>query len=196
MSAKNLNPEGYLATHDLKERGWTPALMTRFLGEHDDTRPNGIKMGRRRLPPVKLYREERVLEIERQDAFLAAQAKAADARERAERQRTERRERRARLLESVAQQFVPTIHPEPLRKGAKRKARAPYLPQVEEALSVLAPQIEKLTEAEENELRRLLLAQLDQALAEVYDWYAKPKPKPNATAEAQPSDWRTWDWDE
>ena len=70
------NPPGFLATQDLKERGWTPALITRFLREHDRTRPNGLKMGRRRLPPVKLYAEERVLDVERRDDFLAAQARA------------------------------------------------------------------------------------------------------------------------
>ena len=82
---KPVNPPGYLATQDLKERGWTPRLIERYLGLHDLTRENGLKMGRRRLPPVKLYLETRVDEAERDDAFLAAQAKAADARERAAR---------------------------------------------------------------------------------------------------------------
>ena len=75
-----LNPPGFLATQDLKDRGWTPTLITRFLGEHDGTRANGLRMGRRRLPPVKLYAEARVLEVERDDTFLAAQVRAADAR--------------------------------------------------------------------------------------------------------------------
>ncbi|MFD1730323.1 hypothetical protein ACFSC4_03200 [Deinococcus malanensis] len=47
---KPVNPEGFLATQDLKERGWTPPLIRRFLGEHDATRENGLRMGRRRLP--------------------------------------------------------------------------------------------------------------------------------------------------
>ncbi len=74
---------GFLATQDLRERGWTTRLIREFLGEHDAERPNGLKMGRRRLPPVKLYREERVSDAEREEAFLVAQGRAMEARERA-----------------------------------------------------------------------------------------------------------------
>src|SRR6476646_4173442 len=101
-ASMSLNPDGFLATQDLKDRGWTPALIARFLGEHDRTRPNGLKMGRRRLPPVKLYVEARVLDVERLDDFLAAQARAADARERSERSRAERRAKRQRQIEEAA----------------------------------------------------------------------------------------------
>ncbi len=205
-----INPPGFLATQDLKARGWTPAMIQKFLGEHDDTRLNGLKMGRRRLPPVKLYREERVNEAEREDDFLAAQARAADARERAARARETREARRAALLRSAAGSYVPTVHPEPLRKGATRKAREPYLAGLERTQSKLEREIaaasKPLGERETAQLRALLLEQLDLALSQVYDWFpapgeqkqtgAKKKPKSqDPQAGAQVSDWREWDWD-
>lgn len=196
------NPPGFLATQDLKERGWTPTLITRFLGEHDRTRPNGLKMGRRRLPPVKLYAEERVLEAERRDDFLAAQARAADARDRAARARETREQRRALLLESAAGSYHPVIHPEPLRRGAVRKAREPYLPALDRELDRIVREVGRVTERERSHLHGLLRGRLDLALASAYDWYPAPgregnqgagRPAHPATAKA--SDWRDWDWD-
>lgn len=198
---KPLNPEGYLATQDLKERGWTPRLIERFLGPHDLTRENGLKMGRRRLPPVKLYLETRVDEAEREDAFLAAQAKAADARERAAHNRERRLAKRQAVLLSAAESYTPSIHPEPLRKGAKNKARAPYLPELERVQRRLVRELASLkpalSEAETAHLHKLLLEKLDTALSEVYDWFPAPhQPQPKTgSGEAQASDWRTWDWD-
>ncbi|EYB66600.1 hypothetical protein DEIPH_ctg084orf0014 [Deinococcus phoenicis] len=196
---KPVNPPGFLATQDLKERGWTASLIARFLGGHDHERENGLKMGRRRLPPVKLYREERVQEAERDEAFLVAQARAADARERAERARATREARRAALLHAAAADYTSTIHPEPLRKGAVRKAREPYLPALEATLARLAREIGKLTPREEAELRALLLSRLHAALAAAYPWYPAPEDRPrekkNASQEAKPSDWREWEWD-
>ena len=192
-----LNPPGFLATQDLKERGWTPTLIRKFLGEHDQTRPNGLKMGRRRLPPVKLYREERVNEVERQDAFLAAQARAADARERAEGRRAEKLARRAAELRDAAESYVPVIHPEPLRKGSVRKARDPYLPGLEAVQERLLAGLGKVTEAEAATLAGLLRERLDLALSLVYPWYPSPhKESPTrGPTGAKPSDWREWDWD-
>lgn len=195
-----LNPAGFLATQDLKDRGWTPALIARFLGEHDSTRPNGLKMGRRRLPPVKLYREERIYEAERDDTFLAAQAKAADARERAERARATRQAKREALLYAAAAQYTPSINPEKLRKGATRKAREPYLKGLEREQKRLEREIGKVTERESLRLRELLQERLDEALAAVYDWFpspqqAKEKQAVKGSGEAKPSDWREWEWD-
>lgn len=192
---KPLTPPGFLATQDLKERGWTPGLIRKFLGEHDDTRPNGLKMGRRRLPPVKLYREERVLDAEREEAFLVGQARAADARARAERAREERATKRAALLDATAESYLPVIHPEPLRKGSVRKAREPYLPGLEDTLSRLVREIDKVTPREEAELRAGLMERLHTALAAAYPWYPAPQEKKPASREAKPSDWREWDWD-
>lgn len=197
---KPVTPPGFLATQDLKERGWTAGLIAKFLGQHDLTRENGLKMGRRRLPPVKLYREERVEAAEREEAFLVAQARAADARERAERARRTREAKRAAQLQAAAERYIPAIHPQPLRKGAVRQARAPYLPALEETLGRLTRELGKVTAWEEATLRALLLARLDAALAAAYPWYPAPgEPTPSAEKsarrEAKPSDWREWDWD-
>ncbi|GAA5532896.1 hypothetical protein [Deinococcus aluminii] len=195
---KPVTPPGFLATQDLKERGWTAGLIARFLGQHDLTRENGLKMGRRRLPPVKLYREERVLDAERDEAFLIGQARAADARERAERARETRQAKRAALLQAAAESYTPTIYPEPLRKGAVRKAREPYLPALEDTLTRLARDLGKVTPREEAALRALLLGRLHAALAAAYPWYPlpdAPSEKKQASREARPSDWREWDWD-
>lgn len=197
------NPPGFLATQDLKERGWTPALITRFLGEHDRTRPNGLKMGRRRLPPVKLYAEERVLDVERRDDFLAAQARAADARDRAAQARETRQARRALLLETAAGSYHPVVHPEPLRRGAVRKAREPYLPALDAELDRLTREIGRVTDRERSLLQGLLRGRLDLALASAYDWYPPPgsgqdstKATPRTPGTApKASDWRDWDWD-
>ncbi|MFB9992207.1 hypothetical protein ACFFLM_09565 [Deinococcus oregonensis] len=199
-----LNPAGFLATQDLKERGWTAALIAKFLGTHDATRPNGLKMGRRKLPPVKLYTEARVEEAERDENFLIGQARAADARERAEKARAARNQARAALLEAAASSYRPTIHPEPLRKGAVKKAREPYLPKLEELQARLEGEIGKVSAQESATLAALLRARLDAALAAAYDWYPDPaakKKEVQATSEkakpgnAKASDWRKWDWD-
>ena len=39
--APPVTPEGFLATQDLKERGWTARLIRDFLGQHDAERPTG-----------------------------------------------------------------------------------------------------------------------------------------------------------
>lgn len=197
-SGSVLNPDGFLATQDLKDRGWTPALIARFLGEHDRTRPNGLKMGRRRLPPVKLYAEMRVDEVERRDDFLAAQARAADAREKAERTRAERLVKRQQQIEAAAGEYSPAIFTVPLRRGAVRQARDPYLPAMREMYDRLAERLGRLTATEAETLATLLRERLDAALHRVYGWYpdpnATPERPPHGTA-ARPSDWRTWDWD-
>lgn len=192
-----LNPPGFLATQDLKDRGWTPALIRRFLGEHDSTRPNGLKMGRRRLPPVKLYREERVHEAEADDTFLAAQARAADARERAEQARATRAAKRQASIEEAVQSFIPTVHPEPLRKGATRKAREPYRRLLEQVQERLERDLGNVTEKEAEQIREGLQVRLDEALSQVYEWFPAPGKPPATTksGQAKPSDWRTWDWD-
>jgi hypothetical protein len=206
MSAKPekvpLNPAGFLATQDLKERGWTAALIAKFLGTHDGTRPNGLKMGRRKLPPVKLYAEARVEEAERDENFLIGQARAADARERAEKAKAARNLARAALLEAAATSYRPVIHPEPLRKGAVKKAREPYLPKLEELQARLEAEIGKVSAQDSATLAALLRARLDAALAAAYDWYPdpaakkrEPEAKSGKAGKAKASDWRKWDWD-
>ncbi|MCD0155821.1 hypothetical protein IHN57_00955, partial [Deinococcus sp. 6GRE01] len=53
----------HLSTHDLRERGWTPAMIRHLLVTHDRERANELRVGRRdrRLESaVRLYREDRV----------------------------------------------------------------------------------------------------------------------------------------
>jgi hypothetical protein len=59
---------------DLIERGWTRGLIKRFLGEPDATRRNRYR--NRRRSPVKLYRVNRVTEVEASPEFAEAQSKA------------------------------------------------------------------------------------------------------------------------
>ncbi|MFD1730322.1 hypothetical protein ACFSC4_03195 [Deinococcus malanensis] len=120
---------------------------------------------------MKLYAEARVAEVERDDTFLAAQARAADARARAEQAREVREARRAGLLEAAAGSYVPVVHPEPLRKGAVRKAREPYLRELERVQTRLEQEIGRVTVRESAVLATLLRKRLDQALAATYPWY-------------------------
>ena len=199
-----LNPAGFLATQDLKDRGWTPRLIAVFLGQHDQTRPNGLKMGRRRLPPVKLYTVARVEEAEREDKFLLAQHRAMQARERAEQARAKRQEQRTALLERQTERYTPQIEPLALRKGAVNKARAPHLNGLETFLGEVRRGLSgdkktALNEREEKELKAALHSRLDVALAAAYAWFPDPngvKGKPDKESKAKPSDWRTWDWGE
>jgi len=108
----------------------------------------------------------------------------------------------AALLHAAAASYVPTIHPEPVRKGAKNKARAPYLAGLEHVQRQLEQELGNVTDKEAGQLRTLLLERLDTALSVVYEWFPAPgEPKGAAkriatsTSDAQPSDWREWDWD-
>ncbi|ADV68373.1 hypothetical protein [Deinococcus maricopensis] len=187
-----VTPPGFLATHDLKERGWTPRLIREFLGAHDAERPNGLKMGRRRLPPVKLYAEERVLDAEREEAFLVAQARAMDARERAERAMRTRRANRERALEEAAASWHPQVDARPLRKGAVRQARAAHADTLDAAQRRLERTLTRVTPAESKQLRALLSRRLDAALAAAYPWFPVPTVD---TGAARPIEdpWADWD---
>ena len=169
-----VTPEGFLATQDLKERGWTARLIREFLGEHDSVRPNGLKMGRRKLPPVKLYREDRAAEAEREEEFLVAQAKAMDARERAERAGRTRRANRERLLAALAQEWTPSIAVLPIRKRAVRLAREPYARALAKELKRVAA-AGRLSTQEERFVKKALAFRLDAALASAYAWFPVPK---------------------
>lgn len=66
----------------LKARGWTDALVRRFLGEPDRRAPSRYA---RSAPPVRLYRLARVEVAEGTDEFRHAQAAAAERQRRARR---------------------------------------------------------------------------------------------------------------
>lgn len=63
----------HLNLASLKERGWTPALVKEFLGEPDKTKVNPFYKS---AAPQKLYRVDRVREIEQRAAFLEKKAVA------------------------------------------------------------------------------------------------------------------------
>jgi len=58
-----------LGTHALRERGWTPALISRFLGESDATCTNPFYAS---SPPMRLYSLTRVESAEADPLFSAA----------------------------------------------------------------------------------------------------------------------------
>ncbi|GIV96718.1 MAG: hypothetical protein KatS3mg057_1375 [Herpetosiphonaceae bacterium] len=60
----------------LKKRGWTPALITRFLPEPDSIKQNPYY---RRGAPMRLYQQARVEAIEATPEFREAQQRAAPA---------------------------------------------------------------------------------------------------------------------
>lgn len=192
------NPAGYLATQDLKERGWTVRLIADFLGEHDLTRPNGLKMGRRKLPPVKLYLESRIEALENDEDFLILFQRAQERRERVRQRREAKALARAEQLQDWLEHFTPVVSARAIRKGAVRQARAPYLPALEAFLEAATAQL-NLTPSEQKELRRLLILRLDERLRGVYEWFPAPKEEglkaSRKTGEAQPANWQAWDWD-
>lgn len=65
--------EKLLTTSQIRDRGWSLSMISRFLGGHDDTRVNPFY---RSAAPVKLYVEERVLEVEKREDFQSVLVKA------------------------------------------------------------------------------------------------------------------------
>jgi hypothetical protein len=64
---------------ELKERGWTPAMIRDLLGKHDGERKSELQVGsrgRRTEGTVKLYLEERVRQAETTAAFALVQERA------------------------------------------------------------------------------------------------------------------------
>jgi len=60
------------STHELRVRGWTPAMIRDLLGKHDCERASDLRVGSRdRLAggTVKLYRQDRVEQAETTQAF-------------------------------------------------------------------------------------------------------------------------------
>lgn len=64
----------YIGVAELKERGWSPSMITQFLGEPDRTAPNP---GGRNAPRVKLWLFTRVDTIEASEGFQQRWAAAA-----------------------------------------------------------------------------------------------------------------------
>lgn len=162
----------FLSTHDLKGRGWTPALIRDFLGPHDASRPNRMRLGgRRRLPPVKLYLRERVDDAETSEDFLVAQNRAMEARERAERARETRARNKAAQIEAFVQSWHFQIAPQPLRRGAQRKAYRAHEDELVSAVARAIAQLGRLSKRELSALTARLREQYEAALQEAYPWW-------------------------
>lgn len=95
--------EALLTLTTLRERGWTPALVRRFLGEPDKLAPNPAY---RSAAPMRLYAEARVLAAEGEETFRHAQA-IAQARASAARKTAQRRARD--LLAAVERMEVEVV---------------------------------------------------------------------------------------
>ncbi|PYE54867.1 hypothetical protein [Deinococcus yavapaiensis] len=161
----------FLSTHDLKGRGWTASLIRDFLGNHDATRPNMMRFGRRRkLPPVKLYATDRVDEAERDERFLIAQGRAMEAKERAERAKLTRRRKIERAIDDFVWNWQPSIVPGTVRKGASRKAYDAHVDELKNAVAKGAANIPGLTNKDVQELTRSLDEKYRDALKLAYPW--------------------------
>lgn len=105
-----------LTTHDLKERGWTPAMIRDLLGPHDATRPSEMRVGsrnRRVEADVKLYDEERVLKAESTEKFARHQGAARARQDAAEKaQATRAAQQDEAVAEYLAAPFGLERHPD------------------------------------------------------------------------------------
>lgn len=84
-----------LTKTSLKDRGWTDSLIRKFLGEPDVLRPNPHY---RSAPKMQLYKIDRVIDIEQNEAFKAA---LETARKRSEARKNSAIEQAERLREYI-----------------------------------------------------------------------------------------------
>ena len=175
MTGSDAAEDPLLSTHELKGRGWTPSLIRDFLGPHDASRPNRMRLGgRRKLAPVKLYSAERVNEAESQETFLIAQGRAMDARVRAERARDTRRARRLAQVEALLRGWPPEITPVSIRRGARRKAYAAHRDVLLDAQSRVGAALPDLPRAERAAVNAHLEDLYWAALELAYPWLTRP----------------------
>ncbi|THF70475.1 hypothetical protein E7T06_07150 [Deinococcus sp. Arct2-2] len=105
-----------LTTQQLKERGWTPAMIRDLLGKHDRVRQNEMRVGSRNRPvdaPVKLYLEERVLKTESTGQFARAQDVARIRQDSANQAAETRKAQNTEAVRAYVDGFTPQItgHP-------------------------------------------------------------------------------------
>ena len=160
-----------LSTHELKQRGWTPALIRDFLGRPDATRPNQMRLGsRRRLPPVKLYLQDRVNEVEATEEFLVAQGRAMEARDRAERATLTRQANKIAQINAFVDAWQPAITPARVRRGAHRKAFEAHEDVLLDAQVRAQASIKGLTRKDTHVLNERLRDRYQAALRAAYPW--------------------------
>jgi hypothetical protein len=107
----------FLSVPKLRTRGWTPALIASYLGEPDGTRRNPRY---RSAAPMRLYREDRVVEAEATPHWQAA---AARAKVRSQAAHAVADRKRAALLRQVAELPI-TVRRLPQEKVAPRAITA------------------------------------------------------------------------
>jgi hypothetical protein len=170
-----------LSTHDLKGRGWTPAMIRDLLGPHDAARPNQMRFGRRRgrAPPVKLYGRERVDDTESTEAFLIAQHRAMQARERAERAAATRSANQTARIAALVKQFDLDIQAQPgvrpSRTARARLIRAHQQPLLDFGREA-AGQLHRPSKQDQAELREQLMHRYLAALEAAYPWMTELRP--------------------
>ncbi|WP_019586696.1 hypothetical protein [Deinococcus apachensis] len=108
------------STQELKERGWTPAMIRDLLGQHDAERPNEMRVGRRdrRLDaPMKLYFRDRVEHAEMSEVFARAQERARVAQDRAGKAQETRQARVEKQVAEYVEAYNLTLTPHPDAAG-------------------------------------------------------------------------------
>lgn len=103
-----------LMTSDLRKRGWTVALIRRFLGTPDRTAKNPVY---RSKPPMRLYAPERVIAIEGTDEFKRELAKVPERRKHAQKSVATKRAKMQKFLDDLVVP-LPTLSQEQLKKAA------------------------------------------------------------------------------
>ena len=109
-------PARRLTPHDLKARGWTPAMIRDLLGSPDATRPTDLLVGtrnRRVDGTVKLYDEARVTQAETTEAFARAQTAARVRQDTAEKAQAARQERTESQITTYVDAYAPQLLPPP-----------------------------------------------------------------------------------
>jgi nucleosome binding factor SPN SPT16 subunit len=114
FSATNVQTEEYVTVSELRKRGWTDALISRFLGEPDDRRQNPHY---RSGPPMKLYNTHRVVQAEATAEYRAAQDARKGRREAAQKALATKKRRIAENVASVKIE-VPQIAKDELIRSA------------------------------------------------------------------------------
>jgi hypothetical protein len=90
--------EQLLAVSQLKKRGWTDSLISRFLGDPDELRRNPHY---RSGPPMKLYNVERIEQAEASTEFCDAQDARKNRRDAAQKALATKKQKIADYVENV-----------------------------------------------------------------------------------------------
>lgn len=102
------------STQELKERGWTAAMIRDLLGPHDRERPNELRVGRRNRTvdaPVKLYLQARVITAESTERYARAEERARTAQDAAQKGAEARKAR----IEAEIDAYIASYTPTPVR---------------------------------------------------------------------------------